>query len=61
MSSDNNNSIFSETQDYYKNLKNLSKDDYNDMIKILVYFKNKFLYDNKPENIEKEMKYDEIL
>ncbi len=61
MSSKNSNGIFSETQDYFIELKKLSEDDYNEMLKILVYFKSKFILDNIPENIEKEIKYDKIL
>jgi hypothetical protein len=58
MSSENNNSIFLETEDYYKKLKELSQDDYNEMLKVLLYFKRKFLCDNTLENIEKETMYD---
>lgn len=61
MSSDNSNSLFEETSEYYKNLKNLSLNDYNEMVKVLVYFKNKFLLDNKIESVETETKYDQIL
>lgn len=58
---DNPNSIFSETEEYYKNLKILSEKDYVEMLKVLVYFKSKFLLDNKLGIIETELKYDQIL
>lgn len=58
---DNPNSIFNETEEYYKNLKILSEKDYVEMLKVLVYFKSKFLLDNKLGIIETELKYDQIL
>jgi hypothetical protein len=61
MSPEINNNIFIETEDYYKNLKILSQKDYNEMLKVLVYFKSKFLIDNKIAIIETELKYDKLL
>lgn len=61
MSTENSDSIYSDTQEYFNKLKELNKNEYNNMLKILTYFKSKFLFDNAPENIEKEIKYDKIL
>ncbi len=61
MSDKNSDSIFLETKEYFLELKKLSKNDYNEMVKILLYFKNKFQIDNITENIEKEIKFDDIL
>jgi hypothetical protein len=61
MSSDVSNDIFIDTESYYKSLKLLSQKDYNEMLKVLVYFKSKFLIDNKLEIIDTEIKYDKIL
>ncbi len=53
--------LFTDIEDYYKNLKLLSKKDYTEMLKVLLYFKSKFLLSNKIESIEAELKYDKIL
>lgn len=60
MSPKNSNWIFEDIEGYYKNLKNLSEKDYTEMLKVLVYFKSKFLVDNKTESIETEQKFDNI-
>jgi hypothetical protein len=61
MSNENSDSIYSDTEGYFKALKELNQNEYNNMLKILTYFKSKFLSDNSLQNIEKEIKYDKIL
>lgn len=61
MSSENSDSIYSDTESYFNKLKELNQNEYNNMVKILTYFKSKFLSDNSLQNIEKEIKYDKIL
>lgn len=61
MSSKNSNNIYSDTENYFNKLKELNQNEYNNMVKILIYFKSKFLSDNLLKNIEKEIKYDKIL
>ncbi len=56
------NYLFIDTVSYFDWLRNLDKDEYENMVEYLIYFKNKSLYDfdiNK-NNVEKKNKYDEM-
>lgn len=61
MSPKTSGSLIPGISDYYNKLKLLSKDYYNDMLKVLVYFKSKFLLDNNLDAIDTELKYDQVL